>query len=64
MIVEPDAGRKVFLIEDPEKIAIVAGSDGPVDTACGRQQKLVKVEVGYDRQASQEVDGIVRTIAF
>jgi hypothetical protein len=65
MIVETAVGRKVFLIEDPEKVAIIAGNDGPVEMACGKQKTPVRVEVGYDRlPANPSVDGVVRTVAF
>ena len=66
MIVETDAGRKTFLIEDPAKVAITAGSDGPVDMTCGAQKATPKVEIGYDtpRTGQTGIDGIVRTLAF
>jgi hypothetical protein len=66
MIIETDAGRKTFLIEDPGKVAITSGSDGPVDMTCGAQKTAPKVEIGYDapRAGQTGIDGIVRTLAF
>ena len=66
MIIETAAGRKVFLIEDPEKVAITSGSEGPVDMTCGLQKAPVTVEIGYDRPPANQarLDGIVRTLAF
>jgi hypothetical protein len=66
MVVETAAGRKVFLIEDPGKVAITAGSDGPVDMACGPQKTAVRVEVSYDRPRAGQtgIEGLVRTLAF
>jgi tetratricopeptide (TPR) repeat protein len=66
MIVETDAGRKTFLIEDPAKVAITSGSNGPVDMTCGPQKPAAKVEIGYDapRAGQTGIDGIVRTLAF
>ena len=66
MTIETAAGRQAFLIEDPEKVAITAGSDGLVEMACGAQKTPVKVEVGYDPPPASQagVYGIVRTLAF
>jgi Flp pilus assembly protein TadD len=66
MVVETAAGRKLFLIEDPGKVAITAGSDGPVDMTCGPQKTPAKVEISYDppRPGQSGIDGIVRTLAF
>lgn len=65
MTIETAAGRKVFLIEEAGKVAIVAGSNGPVDMSCGPQKAPVTVQIGYDQpSANQAVDGVVRTIAF
>jgi tetratricopeptide (TPR) repeat protein len=66
MIVETSSGRKAFLIEDPGKVAITAGTDGPVDMNCGPQKTPAKVEIGYDPPAKDQpgIEGIVRTLAF
>ena len=48
MILQTGEGRKAFLIEDPERVVITAGSDGPVDMACGVQKKAPEVKIGYD----------------
>jgi tetratricopeptide (TPR) repeat protein len=66
MVVETAGGRKVFLIEDPGKVAITAGSQGPVDMTCGPQKPAARVEISYDRpRAGQSgIDGLVRTLAF
>jgi Tfp pilus assembly protein PilF len=65
MTIETAAGKKVFLVDDPTKVAIISGSDGPVDFVCGTQKTPPKVEVGYEKPpANQAVDGVVRTLAF
>lgn len=65
MTIETAAGRKVFLVEDPTKVAILSGTNGPVDFVCGPQKTPLKVEVGYDKPpANQGLDGVVRTLAF
>jgi tetratricopeptide (TPR) repeat protein len=66
MVIETAAGQKVFLIDDPGKVAITSGSHGPVDLVCGPQKKPVTVQIGYETPAIREpgVDGIVRTVAF
>jgi hypothetical protein len=65
MIVETQAGRQAFLIEDPEKVAITSGSNGPVDMTCGLQKPSKKIDIGYDPTADQPgIDGLVRTLAF
>jgi hypothetical protein len=66
MIVQTDGGRKVFLIEDAGKVAITAGSDGPVEMTCGPQKTAVKVEISFDppRPGQAGIDGVVRTLAF
>jgi tetratricopeptide (TPR) repeat protein len=66
MVVETEAGRKAFLIEDAGKVAITAGSDGPVDMTCGPQKSPVRVEISFDppRPNQTGIQGIVRTLAF
>ncbi len=65
MTIETAAGRKVFLVDDPTKVSIVSGANGPVDFVCGPQKTPVKVEVGYEKPpAAEAVDGVVRTLAF
>jgi len=66
MLVETAAGRKAFLIADPDRVAITAGSDGPVDMNCGPQKAGVKVEIGYDPPSKDQsgIEGVVRTLAF
>jgi len=65
MTIETEAGRKVFLVDDPTKVSIVSGTNGPTDFVCGPQKTPVKVEVGYEKPpATEAVDGVVRTLAF
>jgi hypothetical protein len=66
MILETVSGRKVFLIEDPGKIAISAANGGPVELACGEQKTSLRVEVGYDQPPANlaGVNGVVRTLVF
>ena len=66
MVLETAAGRKAFLIEDPDKVAITAGASGPVDMNCGAQKSPARVEIGYDPPGPGQtgVEGIVRTLAF
>lgn len=57
---------QAFLIEDPGRVAITAGAEGPVDMVCGAQKTPARVEISYDRpRAGQSgIEGIVRTLAF
>jgi Flp pilus assembly protein TadD len=66
MVLETDDGRRTFLIEDPAKVAITAGSSGPVDLECGAQKRPVAVQIQFERPRAgqQGVDGIVRALAF
>jgi tetratricopeptide (TPR) repeat protein len=65
MIIETATGRKAFLIEDPGKVTITSGSDGPVDMTCGLQKPPKKIDIGYDPAANEPgLDGLVRTLAF
>jgi len=66
MIVLTAAGRKVFLIEDSENVAITAPSEGPVEMSCGPQKIPAKVQIGYEqpRPTQTGIDGIVRTLVF
>jgi len=66
MIVETPAGKKVFLINDPGKVAILGGSDGPIDMTCGVQKNPRNVEVGYSPLSPSQpgLDGIVKTLTF
>ena len=66
MIIETTAGRKTFLLADPGKVIITAGSEGPVDMACGIQKKPAKVEIGYDPPPDNAsgLQGVVKTLAF
>ncbi len=66
MIVETTEGKKIFVIENPERVVITAGSDGPVDMQCGPQKTPAKVSVGYDPAPANlpGVLGLVRTLAF
>jgi hypothetical protein len=66
MIVETAGGKKIFVIEDPQRVVITAGSDGPVDMQCGPQKTPGKVDVGYDPAPANlpGVLGLVRTLAF
>jgi len=66
MILETSAGRKVFLIEDPGKVAITSGSGGQVEMTCGLQKPPRKIEIGYDPAAANQpgIDGLVRRLAF
>ncbi len=66
MVIETEAGRKVFLIEDAGKVAITSGSNGPVDMACGPQKRPARIEIGFDQPRADQagIDGVVRTLAF
>jgi tetratricopeptide (TPR) repeat protein len=66
MIIETAGGRKVFLIEDPEKVVMTAGSGGPVNMECGPQKTPARIEIGYDPPSANlaGVDGIVKTLVF
>jgi Flp pilus assembly protein TadD len=58
MIVETAEGKKVFLIDDPDKII------GPtIDMTCGAQKK-VAVKIDYGPASQPGVDGLVRGISF
>ena len=66
MIVETAAGRKVFLIEDPDKVLITGQSGWRVDMTCGPQKSRAKVEVVYEAPRANQagIDGIVRSLNF
>lgn len=66
MIIETAEGRRAFIIEDPTKVAITAGSEGPIDMTCGPQKQRVKVtlEFAVAPPSLAGVTGIVRTLAF
>jgi tetratricopeptide (TPR) repeat protein len=66
MIVETATGRKVFLIDDSNHVAIVARNAGPVDMACGPQKPPAKVTVGYEPAHADQtgIDGLVRSLTF
>jgi Flp pilus assembly protein TadD len=66
MVVETPEGRRTFLIEDPNKIEITAGSVGPVDMTCGPQKNPANVEVGFERPPAKTpgIDGVLKRLAF
>ena len=66
MILETAAGRKAFLIEDPEKVIISGNSEWQVDMTCGPQKNRARVDVVYDAPAAPQagVDGLVRSLVY
>jgi Tfp pilus assembly protein PilF len=66
MVIDTGEGRRVFLIEDPTKIEIVAGASGPVEMTCGPQKNAAKVDVGFERPAAKiaGIEGVVKSLAF
>lgn len=66
MILETAAGRKTFLIDDPEKVIITGKSDWQVDMTCGPQKNRASVDVAYDAPAATQagIDGIVRSLVY
>jgi tetratricopeptide (TPR) repeat protein len=66
MVIQTDAGKKVFLIEDPGTVAITGQADWQVEMTCGPQKKQATVEVSYDPPRANQtgVDGIVKRLAF
>jgi len=66
MAIDTAEGRRVFLIEDPTKIVITAGRDGPVEMTCGPQKQKVKVSLEFDPAPPSltGVAGLVRSLAF
>ena len=66
MIVETTAGRKRFLIEDPDKVLITGQGDWQMDMTCGPQKNRPRVEIGYEqpRAGQTGIDGNVRSLHF
>jgi tetratricopeptide (TPR) repeat protein len=60
-IVRTASGVRTFLIEDPERVAIVSDVGGTVELSCGPQPKPPHVTVEYDAGPAG-VDGAVRVI--
>jgi tetratricopeptide (TPR) repeat protein len=66
MILETAAGRKAFLIDDPEKVIITGKSDWQVDMTCGPQKNRASVDLAYEAPAANQagIDGIVRSLVY
>ncbi|HEX8984677.1 MAG TPA: tetratricopeptide repeat protein [Bryobacteraceae bacterium] len=64
MIIETAQGRKVFVIDEPEKVRTSTNSS--VEMTCGPQKTPLKVEVGYDTPPANQkgLDGMVRELVF
>jgi hypothetical protein len=60
---ETDQGKKMFVIEDPEKIVIVGREGGKVDLQCGAQQRL-PIRVEFSPASVPGLDGSVQVLYF
>lgn len=63
IVMETDQGKKMFVIEDPEKIVIVGREGGKVDLQCGAQQRL-PIRVEFSPASVPGLDGSVQVLYF
>jgi Flp pilus assembly protein TadD len=63
IVIQTAEGRKVVMIDDPNRLLVNGHNGEKMDLTCG-PQKPVKVRVEYDPPATPGVDGRVRAIYF
>jgi hypothetical protein len=63
---ETGKGREVFLIDNPDRIAVTKRGEGPAVLACGPQTPTVTVQVEYvaPKQSQAGIQGVLQTITF
>jgi hypothetical protein len=59
MVVETAEGKKVFLIDDPNKVI-----GATIELICGEQKKKIGVSVDFIPAGQAGVDGLVRGLVF
>jgi Flp pilus assembly protein TadD len=57
------AGRKVYLIDDPSQLTVVGREGGKVELECG-PQKPVPIRIEYTSAPGTDVEGIARIVYF
>jgi len=63
IVVQTSQGKKTFLIEDPNKIAVAGHGTGKLELNCGAQ-KPAAVKIEYSPATQTGVDGLLKGIYF